>query len=93
MHAVKFNFCPKSFNDVFTRINVENQAYELRYPNEFELPRARIELFKRIPCYSLPELWNNCEELRFYQNQLTFKLVLIDTLFQKFALEHGLVGG
>jgi Reverse transcriptase (RNA-dependent DNA polymerase) len=92
MHAVKFNFCPKSFLNVFTRINVENLVYELRYPNDFELPRARIELFKRIPLYSLPALWNNCEELRYYQNQLTFKLILIDKLFYTFARDHGLVG-
>jgi Reverse transcriptase (RNA-dependent DNA polymerase) len=92
MHAIKFNFCPKSFNSVFTRVNVEDLAYELRYPNDYELPRARIEFFKRIPLYSLPALWNNCEEMRFYQNQLTFKLILVERLFEKFALEHGLVG-
>jgi hypothetical protein len=91
-HAVKFNFCPKSFIDVFSRFNVENKVYELRYPNDFELPRARIELFKLIPLYSLPAVWNNCEELRFYQNQLTFTLILIDKLFFLFAREHNLVG-
>jgi hypothetical protein len=92
MHAIKFNFCPKSFNNVFTRVYAENLAYELRYPSDFELPRARIEFFKRIPLYSLPALWNNCEEMRFYQNQLTFKLILFDKLFEKFAFNHGLVG-
>jgi hypothetical protein len=51
MHSVKFNYCPKSFRDVFLRINHENLAYELRYPNDFEVPRTRIKFFKQIPVY------------------------------------------
>jgi hypothetical protein len=72
MHSIKFNYCPKSFRDVFVKIYHDNLAYELRYPNDFEVPRARIEFFKRIPIYALTVEWNNCEELRFYQNLLNF---------------------
>jgi hypothetical protein len=92
MHSVKFGFCPKSFNDVFVRRNNENLAYELRYPNEFDVPFARIELFKRVPLFTLPTEWNNCAELRFYQNPLTFKLILIETLFREFANENNMIG-
>jgi hypothetical protein len=76
MHAVKFNYCPKSFIDTFTLIDNDNRHYELRNPQEFEMPRARIESFKKIPIYSLTEEWNNCGDLRFYQNPATFIITL-----------------
>jgi hypothetical protein len=91
MHSVKFNFCPKSFRDVFTRIDPTDNVYDLRYPNEFEVPRARIEHFKRIPLFTLPVEWNDCNELRFYQNPLTFKLTLLETLFRTWAESNNLV--
>jgi Reverse transcriptase (RNA-dependent DNA polymerase) len=45
MHSVKCSYCPKSFNDMFTPLNYDNLAYELRYLNDFEVPRARMEIF------------------------------------------------
>jgi hypothetical protein len=51
MHSVKFGNCPHSFNDVYVVNNVEEPVYELRYPNDFNVPRARIDLFKRVPLY------------------------------------------
>jgi hypothetical protein len=92
MHSVKYEYCPKSFLDVFRKIDTDNLVYELRYPNEFEVPRARIELFKRIPLYTLPLEWNNCGDLRFYVNPTTFKITLFDVLRQKFATVNNLVG-
>jgi Reverse transcriptase (RNA-dependent DNA polymerase) len=92
MHSVKYSYCPKSFNDMFTPLNHENLAYELRYPNDFDVPRARIEIFKKMPCYSLPDEWNKCEELRFYHNQTTFNIILFETLLSKFAHDNGLTG-
>jgi hypothetical protein len=73
MLSVKFEYCPKSFLEVFRKIDINNLVYDLRYPNEFEVPRARIELFKRIPIFTLPNDWNNCGDLRFYVNPTTFK--------------------
>jgi hypothetical protein len=93
MHAVNYEYCPKSYRDVFTRVNADELAYNLRYPNDFELPRPRIELLKRIPIYTLPQEWNDCEELRFYHNPLTFKITLVETLFRMFAEENNLTGG
>jgi hypothetical protein len=92
MHSVRYNYCPKSFIDCFTRNDIENQQYELRFPQDFEIPRARIEFFKRIPCYSLCVEWNNCENLCFYSNPTTFRIELLNTLFYQYALENGLVG-
>jgi hypothetical protein len=95
MHSIKYKYCPHSFNDVFTYNNVEDFVYELRYPNEFIVPRARIELFKKIPLYTfffLPEEWNNCHDLRFYQNTATFKIVFFETMFKIFAEKSNLIG-
>jgi hypothetical protein len=92
MHSVKYGYCPKSFLDVFRKLDTENLVYELRYPNEFEVPRARIELFKRIPLFTLPTDWNNCGDLRFYVNPTTFRITLVNVLRQKFATENNLGG-
>jgi hypothetical protein len=92
MLSVKFEYCPKSFLEVFRKIDINNLVYDLRYPNEFEVPRARIELFKRIPIFTLPNDWNNCGDLRFYVNPTTFKIALIDVLRQKFVMENNLGG-
>jgi hypothetical protein len=91
-HSIKYKYFPHSFNDVFTYNNVEDLVYELRYSNEFIVPRARIELLKKIPLYTLPEEWNNCHDLRFYQNAATFKIVLFETMFKIFAEKSNLIG-
>jgi hypothetical protein len=85
MHSVKFGYCPKSFLNVFLRNEHGNAAYELRNIVDFIVPRARIELFKRMPLYSLPDEWNKAGDLQFYQNSATFKIVLKATLLHKFA--------
>jgi hypothetical protein len=91
MHSIKYEYCPKSFYDVFTRNNIVNPVYELRYPIEFVIPFARTELFKKVPLYSLPDEWNNCGDLRFYVNPTTFKIILNETLFNKLALDNRLI--
>jgi hypothetical protein len=53
MHSVRYNYCQKSFNDCFVRINAEDLHYELSHQQDFQVPRARIEMFKRIPIYTL----------------------------------------
>jgi hypothetical protein len=92
MHSVKYNYCPKSYDNVFVPVNHDNYVYDLRYPNDFEVPRARIELFKKIPLYTLPTEWNNSLDLRFYQNLATFKIILSETLFRTLAEADGLPG-
>jgi hypothetical protein len=84
MHSIKHRYCPKSFYDVFALSN-DDIGYELRYTNEFLLPRARIELFKKIPLYYLPSEWNNSGDLKFYQNRETFRIILRETLMRDFA--------
>jgi hypothetical protein len=92
MHSVKFEYCPKSYLDVFKKVDVDNLVYDLRYPSEFEVPRVKLELFKRIPLYSLPVEWNNCGDLRFYSNSTTFNIELYSYLCKKFMTDNGLIG-
>jgi hypothetical protein len=92
MHLVKYAYCPKSFNDIFVRNNIEELQYDLRRPQEFEIPRARIELFKRLPIYTLCTEWNNCDPLCYYSNPTTFKIELFNTLFNEYAIMNGLAG-
>jgi hypothetical protein len=92
MHSVKFNYCPKSFIDVFVENRAEDRNYDLRNMHDFLVPRARIEHFKRIPIYTLPDEWNNCGDLQFYSNVTTFKITMYETLFREYAIFHNLTG-
>ncbi len=55
-------------------------GHELRNDNDYFLPLPRIEMFKKIPIYSLPAAWNAAGNLRYYQNRTTFKIALKDQL-------------
>jgi hypothetical protein len=92
MHSVKFNYCPKSFINVFVENRAEDHNYDLRNMQDFLVPRARIKHFKRIPIYTLPDKWNNCGDLQFYSNVTTFKITLYETLFREYAIFHNLTG-
>jgi hypothetical protein len=92
MHSIKYKYCPKSYDNVFVPVNHDDMVYNLRYPNDFDVPRARIELFKKMPLYTLPTEWNNCHDLRFYQNLTTFKITLSENLFKSLAEAIGWPG-
>jgi hypothetical protein len=92
MHSVKFNYCPKSFVHVFVENREEDRNYDLRNRQDFLVPRARIEHFKRMPIYTLPDEWNNCGDLQFYSNIATFKIMLYETLFREYAISNNLTG-
>jgi hypothetical protein len=90
MHSIRYQYCPKSFRNEFASNPPDNVPYDLRNVNNFFLPRARIEMFKKIPIYALPFEWNNLGDLQFYQNEVTFKIILKETLLRKFATENNI---
>jgi hypothetical protein len=90
MHSVKYQYCPKSFRTLFTPNPPDEQHYDLRNVNNFDMPRARIEMFKKIPIYTLPSEWNNSGDLRFYQNSTTFRITLKETLLRRFAADNNI---
>jgi hypothetical protein len=42
MHSVKYDYSPKSFINVFVKVDNDNAIHDLRYPNDFVVPRARM---------------------------------------------------
>ncbi len=83
MHSVQFEYCPKSFTNVWSKNSDRQGNIQLRNEHLFDLPNPRIDLFKRLTLYSLPSEWNNCENLMFYENRFTFKTALREQLFKE----------
>jgi hypothetical protein len=77
MHSIVNNYCPNSFLNIFSTNATRNNGHTLRNDNEFILPHHRIELFKKMPLYTLPLLWNNLKiELKAQTNKTTFRIAL-----------------
>ena len=83
MHSVFYECFPISFQNVWQKNSDRQISQNLRNENEFTLPVPRIEQFKKFPLYSLPQEWNNAEELVFYQNRVTFKHALREKLLSE----------
>jgi hypothetical protein len=82
MHSIAYNYAPLSFREIWQTNGTRNNEYNLRNNDLFILPNFRIELFKRLPLYSLPAIWNEQpDSLRYQHNRITFKIALTDHLF------------
>ena len=81
MHSIHNNYAPKSFADSFVKNNIRDIVYELRNGDAYQVPAARIELFKKFPIYSFPLAWNEVGILGYYNNKITFELALKEHLF------------
>jgi hypothetical protein len=82
MHAIAFNYAPSSFTNTWIKNNSRELEYQLRNQDLFVIPPFRIELFRKIPLYSLPHSWNELpDSLRYQHNRTTFKIALTDHLF------------
>ena len=83
MHSIEFNYASSSLIDLFPKNHSRDTNYLLRNTNDFIVPFARIEAFKKIPLYSLPKLWNEeIGDLRFQHNKITFQIALKDHLIE-----------
>jgi hypothetical protein len=66
MHSIEYGHCPSSFQNTWQKNHVRNQNVHLRNANDYHIPTAKIEFFKRIPLYCLPLEWNNLvDEIKF----------------------------
>jgi hypothetical protein len=82
MHSIAFKYAHSSFSDTWPTNNNRDNDYNLRNNDLFTLPPFRIELFKKFPLYSLPFIWNELpDSLRYQHNRTTFKIALVDHLF------------
>jgi hypothetical protein len=82
MHAIRYNYAPRSFDGVWELNNTRQQQHDLRNGNDYILPHPRIEFFKKIPLYSLPLEWNNLGDLIFHNNKNLFRNLLKEKLFE-----------
>ncbi len=74
---------PPPFRDAWSLIESRGLNYELRNHDIFVIPTVRIELFRKIPLYALPYEWTNlAEHIRYQHKRITFKITLIDFLFE-----------
>jgi hypothetical protein len=60
MHT--YNYCPSSFTNIWTQNADNDSILNLRNTSLLTVPHPRIELFRKLPLYSLPTLWNALEE-------------------------------
>jgi hypothetical protein len=80
MHSIFYNYAPDSFENTWKKVSDRNLSHELRNENDFIIPFPRIELFKKLPIYSLPQNWNSLREIRYQPNRFTFKVSLNNDL-------------
>jgi hypothetical protein len=81
MHTVFNKYAPKSFENIWQLNGDREREHNLRNDNLFSLPIPRIDFFKKMPLYSLPQEWNNSGVLMFYENPITFLHELRNQLF------------
>jgi hypothetical protein len=83
MHSIAFNYAPKSFANIWQKNDVRDTGYNLHNDDFFILPPALIELFHKTTAYALPLAWNTLpNHIRYQHNRCTFKIALIDYLFE-----------
>jgi hypothetical protein len=80
MHAIEYSYTPESFSNIWTKNERREVGYELRNQNEYIIPNHRIELFKRIPLFSLPTEWNSAGDIIFHKNKILFRNLLKEKL-------------
>ena len=80
MHTIYYNYAPPAFNNTWTTYAQRNITHNPRNDSCFYLAFPRIELFKKLPIYSMAAAWNNLGDLRFQYNRVTFRFGLNDFL-------------
>jgi hypothetical protein len=80
MHTVYYGTAPTSFNNIWQTQAQRNPELNLRNATDIYVPFPRIDLFKRMPIYSLPNVWNSSDIVRYYANRTTFSIALHELL-------------
>jgi len=85
MHSVFYEYCPRTFNDIFTKTRPIHD-HDLRNINNFNTPRPKTDWYKRMPPFSFTSKWNALEEAKLYPNRVTFQIMLKGRLLENYAL-------
>ena len=80
MHTVYYGTAPTSFNNIWQTQAQRHPDLNLRNATDIYVPFPRIDLFKRMPIYSLPTVWNSHDIIRYYANRTTFSIALHELL-------------
>jgi hypothetical protein len=85
MHSVVYDYCPRSFHNIWNTNENRNPDlnHNLRNANQLAIPHPRIDLFKKSALYSLPVLWNDLDELKLQMNKKTFKISLREKMLNE----------
>jgi hypothetical protein len=85
MHSVIYDYCPRSFHNIWNTNENRNPDlnHNLRNANQLAIPHPRIDLFKKSALYSLPVLWNDLDELKLQMNKKTFKISLREKMLNE----------
>ena len=82
MHAIHYEYAPRSFANSFPK-NVQREVnYELRNTSHYIVPAAKTENFKKFPLYTFPKAWNDLGDLSFQRNKRTFQIALKNYLLE-----------
>ena len=80
MHTVYYGTAPTSFNNIWQTQAQRHPEINLRNATDIYVPFPRIDLFKRMPIYSLPTVWNSHDITCYYANRTTFSIALHELL-------------
>ncbi len=83
MHSVYYEYAPTSFSNTWT-------TQEQRHPElatDIYLPFPQIEMYKKLPIYSLPSAWNETGDFRYQGNAFTYQVALHEFLTAKAGSE------
>jgi hypothetical protein len=69
-----------SFSNTWTTQEQRHPELNLRNATDIYLPFPRIELYKKLPIYSLPYAWNETGDLRYQRNAFTYQVTLREFL-------------
>jgi hypothetical protein len=86
MHSIEYKYAQNSLIEQFPKNLSRDTNHELRNANDFIVPFARTESFKKIPLFSLPKIWNEeIGDLRLQHNKITFQIALKDHLLDSLS--------
>ncbi len=80
MHSVYYECAPTSFSNTWTTQEQRHPELNLRNATDIYLPFPRIEMYKRLPIYSLPSAWNETGDFRYQRNAFTYQVALHEFL-------------
>jgi hypothetical protein len=88
MHAIEYEYSHDTFWAYWPLNNQRILNYELRNNTMRNIQRIKYDQLKNCPLFTFPKIWNDLAvEIRLQRNPLTFKLELINFLFDEISNE------